>query len=82
MEQLYDNVENAVRVLFEHEALARILLREAVAIGGEVGERIAQLDSYMNAMLVGALTKGATAGWRSNRCRWSSPSMIRSRFRP
>ena len=63
MEQLLKNIENAVRVLTEHQRLAQILLREAVAISGEVSKRIATLDQYMNAMLVGALTKGAIAGW-------------------
>lgn len=60
---MLENLTRVVRVLHAHPNESTLLCREAISADDTVEARLAQLDVFMHAMVVGALTKGAAAGF-------------------
>lgn len=58
-----ENLTRVVRVLHAHPNEATLLFREAIGADDTVDARLAELDVFMHAMVVGALTRGAAAGY-------------------
>lgn len=60
---MLENLMRVVRVLHAHPNESTLLFREAIGADDTVDARLAQLDAFMHAMVVGALTKGGAAGY-------------------